>query len=148
MITPHSGHEISISVLVHARIQCACGWRTAHATRSQAYRAALQHHHLVGGCNCPPEVASKPYHPASLEKETVVKFGTTTSVPHLPGRWSVWCKSSTPGGRFLVPADDASRATGIKHVEVREKNTRAEAKPKIELLNVEPSNPMPKAATA
>ena len=64
--------------------------------------------------------------------------------PGLPGRWSIWSQAAgTPGAHFAVPADDESRALGIKHVTVRIVEPQGETA-RIKLIDVEPATAMPK----
>lgn len=66
----HPGHALTVTVgpvgqaVGRAWVDCTCGLTRVHPTKSSATRTALQHHHDVGGCSCPPQVREHPDHPA------------------------------------------------------------------------------------
>lgn len=61
----HPGHPITVTPGAFGRgyAECACGWHQTCASKFTATRAALNHHHQVGGCNCPPVVTAHDIHP-------------------------------------------------------------------------------------
>lgn len=54
----HPGHAITVTPGPFGRafFDCSCGEKEVRASKSQGVRAALNHHHDVGGCNCPDHV--------------------------------------------------------------------------------------------
>lgn len=74
--------------------------------------------------------------------------GRATMQPGLPGRWSIWSHSDAgPGTHFVVPADEESRATGVKYATVRITQPAGETA-RILLLGTEPSAAMPRTRRA
>lgn len=71
-----------------------------------------------------------------------MKAGSTTSaIPDLPGRWSVWSKSDEgPGAHFFVPADEQARGAGVKFAVVRVTNVKGAADPLFTVLRTEAAN--------
>lgn len=68
--------------------------------------------------------------------------------PGLPGRWSVWSAADAgPGAHFVVPADDAARATGVKFATVRINEPAGETA-RVLLLATDPAAAMPKTRRA
>lgn len=63
-VTMHPHHEITVTPapLGRAFFECSCGDMQVRASKSQAVRAALTHHHKVGSCNCPDTVRALPEH--------------------------------------------------------------------------------------
>lgn len=61
----HPGHDITVTPGVFGRavVECSCGERSVRGSKFAATRAALIHHHAVGGCNCPHAVAAHAVHP-------------------------------------------------------------------------------------
>ena len=65
---PHPGHAITVTVTGNgpfgrAWVDCSCGFSKTCASKRDANRTALAHHHAVGGCNCPPNVVASDVHP-------------------------------------------------------------------------------------
>lgn len=72
----------------------------------------------------------------------ILSIGAPVRVPELAGRWSVWSQTSeTPGGYFIVPADDVARAIGAKYAVIRAKTFRGSPEPKLTLLRTDPHIP-------
>lgn len=68
--------------------------------------------------------------------------------PGLPGRWSIWSQAGDgPGAHFVVPADEAARATGVKFATVRITEPAGETA-RILLKATDPASAMPKARRA
>lgn len=65
LVVPHEGHELMVTETVFGRawFDCSCGVSRVFPLKREATRAALLHHHDVGGCNCPPQVRAHPWHP-------------------------------------------------------------------------------------
>lgn len=60
----HPGHALTVTQgPVRWHVECSCGLDRRFASATPANRAALVHHHAVGGCNCPPDVAALSIHP-------------------------------------------------------------------------------------
>ncbi len=67
MIRNHPGHRITVTRgQVRWHVECSCGLDRRFASVTPANRAALAHHHAVGGCNCPAWLVARPYHPPVL----------------------------------------------------------------------------------
>jgi hypothetical protein len=67
-------------------------------------------------------------------------LGTVIDTPDLllPGKWSVWSQAGeTPGGYFMVPADDRARDVGVKFAVVKATLKRGEPKPALSLVRTE-----------
>lgn len=65
--------------------------------------------------------------------------GSVLKIPALPGSWSVWSGAAeAPGGHFVVPADEAASATGIKYAVVRVIELRTEIRPTVALIRTDP----------
>ena len=67
-------------------------------------------------------------------------LGTTIDTPDLllPGKWSVWSQAGeTPGGYFMVPADDRAREVGVKFAVIKATQKRGEPKPTLSLVRTE-----------
>jgi hypothetical protein len=67
-------------------------------------------------------------------------LGTVIDTPDLllPGKWSVWSQAGeTPGGYFMVPADDRVRDVGVKFAVVKATLKRGEPKPALSLVRTE-----------
>jgi hypothetical protein len=62
----HPDHRITVTrgVFGRAHVECSCGLARVCPSRWTANRVALLHHHEHAGCNCPPEVASRDFHPS------------------------------------------------------------------------------------
>lgn len=66
----HPGHALTVTVgevgkaIGRAWVDCSCGLVRVFPTKRAAVRAALLHHHDVGGCICPPSVLALEDHPA------------------------------------------------------------------------------------
>lgn len=70
-VRPHPGHRITVTRgPVRWHVECSCGLSRVYASCRAANRAALTHHHAVGGCNCPSEVALMTNHPPALRLVT------------------------------------------------------------------------------
>ena len=66
-MTAHPGHSITVTAAdVRVYLECSCGLERRFASKPPAVRAALEHHHEAGGCNCPAAVLALPEHPAVL----------------------------------------------------------------------------------
>lgn len=64
MIAFHPGHDIYVTTAdVRVYVDCSCGLERRFASKPPAVRFALEHHHQVGGCNCPPDVVALDVHP-------------------------------------------------------------------------------------
>lgn len=73
---------------------------------------------------------------------SALQVGSTTAVPELPGRWSVWSASGeAPGAHFVVPVDDEAKALGVKFASIRVTVLRGSHEPRIELLRTDPAIP-------
>lgn len=64
VVWQHQGHEITVTrgPFGRAYFECSCGEQQTRASRPDAVRVALAHHHRAGGCNCPPGVRALPEH--------------------------------------------------------------------------------------
>lgn len=75
----HPGHNITVtSGPVRVHLECSCGIDRRFASATPANRAALQHHHDVGGCNCPPQVLELEVHPAVARRHASTTTKATT----------------------------------------------------------------------
>lgn len=64
----HAGHAITVTSGPFGRafFDCSCGETQVRASKSSGVRAALSHHHDVGGCNCPDQVIALPEHGTAI----------------------------------------------------------------------------------
>lgn len=64
----HPGHAITVTPgpFGRALFDCSCGEAQVRASKSSGVRAALSHHHDVGGCNCPDSVIALPEHGTAI----------------------------------------------------------------------------------
>lgn len=69
-VTPHPGHTVTVTLgaVGRAFFDCSCGTDQVRASKAQAVRVALSHHHAAGGCNCPPFVRALPEHTAEASR--------------------------------------------------------------------------------
>jgi hypothetical protein len=73
-VPPHPGHSITVTAGPFGRafFDCSCGEAQVRASKSQAVRVALAHHHEANGCNCSDEVRALPEHTPSARTVEVV----------------------------------------------------------------------------
>lgn len=66
----HPGHNITMTPgpFGRAYFECSCGEQQTRASKADAVRVALAHHHRVGGCNCPDDVKALPEHPPVFDR--------------------------------------------------------------------------------
>lgn len=68
VVRMHPGHAITVTPGPFGRafFDCSCGEAQVRASKSAGVRAALSHHHDVGGCNCPDPVIALPEHGTAI----------------------------------------------------------------------------------
>lgn len=66
LVESHPGHVLNVTgggPFGRAWVDCSCGYTLTCPSKYAADRAALRHHHDVGGCNCPSLVVEHVAHP-------------------------------------------------------------------------------------
>ena len=70
---------------------------------------------------------------------SALPVGSTSRIPNVDGRWSVWSQSNeSPGAHFLIPLDEDAKAVGAKYIVVRAVVKKGASEPLLTVIRSDP----------